>query len=405
MNTLLNRDMSSPATNATDITRGRLSSGFDFFPYVLGLAVFVSRIAASGVPYWADGPGHVWAIQRGYYVVHSPGYWLFNRTAGLSSDPARAIALMNWFFSAAGAVVFYLVARLLVRSALARLGAVTYSVVFYAWFSGEVHSTYASQLLFPPLILLLLLLYERSGRPIHLLGAAAAFAVGAGFRPSDGAFIGVMFVYFLVRHAPRRDALLGLAVAVAGCLAWLVPTYIGFRHSSPGMPPPVAYTSSILGTASVLRHGVNLRSLANIARYIVPVLAAFWPLSWPILKTLGRWRDQKIILLWLWVLPGSLFFVLIYVSGAPYLNYLTAGLLMLALTALDRYPRPGRVLLSFCLIWNLALFTLVRPLPSKRFPVLIFNAYVGEYSWYGIKHRWAPDLSDLVNPQSMKALE
>jgi hypothetical protein len=308
---------------------------------------------------------------------------------------------MNWGFSAAGVLVFYYAARLLVRAGIAKLGCAVYAAIFYAWFSGNVHSTYASQLFFPVLLFLLLILHLKEPRMAYLLGASLAFAIGAGFRPSDGAFLGVMFVYYLVRYAPRRQAAIAFSVAVLLCLGWLVPTLLGYR-SSYGMGYFIAYLANITTVVSPMKNGVTYRSMANVARFQVPLATAFWLLAYPVMKSLGRLRDPRVQLLWLWITPGACFLMLIYMSDAPYLNFLTAAVLLLAMIELDMSGiRRAHLLLACCLVWNVAFFLAFRPLPGGSLPVSVLNSLAGRYSRYGVKNKWGRKLSETYKGPSL----
>jgi 4-amino-4-deoxy-L-arabinose transferase-like glycosyltransferase len=373
----------------------------DHFSWILPAVVLLSRMVCSGPAYFADGPAHIRAILNHTYFIQPPFYWLLNRTAGLFPNPESGLLYLNWIFSAAGAMVFYWAAKELVSQRLARYGAAVYATVFFVWFSGGVHSSYASQLLFPPLCFFLLLKYRSTGRLPFLLGAAGAFSVGAGLRPSDGAFLLPFFVVFVWRIAPWRHIAYSFLLALALCLAWLVPTYGAYHqfsarsadgaiHRSSG-----EYFKSITTTVSPLHRGVGKESLANIARYCVPLLVAFWPLLGAVLVSARRWRDWTVRLLLLWIIPGSLFFVLIYIADATYLNYLSSAVILLALLALEG-KRLATPLLAVCLASNSILFLLGAPIPSRSFAVDVFDAYCIKYTRYGIKHQWWPNLSDIV---------
>ena len=104
------------------------------------------------------------------------------------------------------------------------LAALAYSTVFYIWFSGEIHSTYASQILFPAATYYVLLRYEQARSQWMLWVAALVFAVGAGLRPTDGAFLIPLVLYFAAFRMPRKHALLFLSLIVLFCLGWLIPT-------------------------------------------------------------------------------------------------------------------------------------------------------------------------------------
>lgn len=324
----------------------------------------------------------------------STGWWRF------SPDPARGILLLNWAFSVLGAVAFYYAARLLVQKKTAQWGAAIYAAIFYAWFSGDVHSTYPSQLLFPVLVFFLFVLHSRRPRFAYLLAAAIAYSLGAGFRPTDGFFVGFMFLYYVVRHAPPRQALISIAVATGLCLAWLIPTREAFAATG-SLTSALGYSAHMTQMASPLFQGMTHRSLANIGRFVVPLAVAFWPLLLPLLRALKA-HDESAKLLWLWVAPGAAYLFLFYISDAPYLNFLTAAVLLLALKPLDRArPLFRTLLLAACLATNVGVFLLFAPIPSRSLAANVVNVFVGKYTRYAIRHQWQPNLSDLIDRDTL----
>lgn len=358
-------------------------------PLALAILTLVARVLCSGSLYFADGPAHIRAILDKVYVIHRPpGYWLFNRIAGLFPNPITAISVMNILFSVAAVVVFYYAALFFTPRRNAFLAALAYSSIFYIWFSGEVHSTYASQALFPVSTFYALLRYERYKAEGWLLWLAAVlFAVGAGLRPSDGAFLLPMLVYYSVVRLPWRKGALFLALSLAICLAWVVPTALAYNHSDSGLRGVSSYMAYIIKVSSVTT-GVNAYSLANITRYVSPVVVAFWPvLTIAVLNMIRHWEDWRIRMMLLWILPGSLFFVLSYMSCAPYLNFLSAPVLLLAVSA----PR----MMAVTAVWNAVLFLSFSPIPSQRLLVNVWNCYTVEYTRYAIDHKWGPDLFEV----------
>ena len=368
-----------------------------YWPWLLAAGVLISRIFLTSTVYFADGPAEMRAISSGRFVIQPPGYWLFLRAASLFANPAVGISLMNWTFSAAGVIAFYCVARLLVGEALAKLGSAAYAVVFYAWFSGTIHSTYASQLLFPVLVFLLLVLHMREQSVGYLVAASVAFGLGAGFRPSDGAFIGIMFVYYLIRHAPRRQSVIAFSISTLVCLGWLVPTVI--CYSSLGKVGWASrYVEHITTVTSTVANGLNFRTFANMARVAVPLTIAFGPLLILTLKSLRSLRNSVVSLLWLWIIPGAAFLLLCYMADAPYLNFLTAPVLVLALMEFRKLKHHmARIFVGTCLVWNIAFFTFFQPVWTNSFPCAVVDVYAGKYTRYGVINHWQPNLSALEN--------
>src|SRR5579875_2933522 len=188
----------------------------DWFLWLIGPVVFASRWAVMSRPYFADGPSLIRAIQNGRFVIQPPGYWLYTRVAGLFPDPALGLSLMNAIASALGCIIFYLLCLRFANRTGARLATASYASIYFAWFAGCVQSSYAGELLFGPLLLLLMVRYVESSRIPVLCGIAASYAAVAGVRPSDGVFLAPAFVYFVlkfVRSGKHRILVFCLAAA------------------------------------------------------------------------------------------------------------------------------------------------------------------------------------------------
>ncbi|MFZ0745314.1 MAG: glycosyltransferase family 39 protein [Terracidiphilus sp.] len=354
-------------------------------PTALAIITLAARVFCHGSVYFADGPAHISSILDKVYIIQPPGYWLFNRIAGLFANPVTGISVMNILFSVAGVVVFYYTALFFTERRNAFLAALAYSSIFYIWFSGEVHSTYASQALFPVATFWVLLSYDRDNANWRLWLAAAIFAVGAGLRPSDGVFLIPMLVYFSVVRLPGKKAGIFLILISVMCLAWVIPTGLAYRNAYGGMGGVSAYMLHIMKVRSITT-GVNTGSLADIARYVFPLLVGFWPLLFVAAANVIRnGKDWRVRMMLVWIVPGSLFFVLSYIADAPYLNFLSAAILLLAVRA----PR----MMAITAIWNAALFLTFAPIPSQRLVVNVWNCDIGKYTFYAIRHHWQPNLS------------
>jgi 4-amino-4-deoxy-L-arabinose transferase-like glycosyltransferase len=349
---------------------------------------FIARLLCHGTVYFADGPSHIQAILAKTYVIQFPGYFLFNRIAGMFPDPVVAISAMNITCSVAGVVVFYFTARFFAESSRAFLAAVAYSAIFYAWYSAEVHSTYATQLLFPVAVFYLLLRYQRHRVRWHLWLAAAMFAAGAGMRPSDGVFLLPMVIYFLFAHLTRSQVLQFFSIFAALCLGWLIPTYLAMQRNDGGLIDTRQYVYRMLTVLSIL-HSVSINAVANVARYIVPLTAALWPVLGVSFSTAIRERaDWRVRVLTLWVVPGSLFFMLVMITDPVYLNFLTPAVLLLALRA----PRA----MALTALWNFVLFVALSPIHSRSLPIDVADCYVLQYTRYGIEHQTALRLPEVL---------
>jgi hypothetical protein len=355
------------------------------FPLALAAFIFAAHAITSGAVYFADGPSLVAAVLKGTYVIQPPGYWLFSRLGGMFHNSGFGFAVLNWFFCSSGAAVFYLLCRKLdARDGLSRLASAVYACVFFAWFAGDVHSTYATQMLFPPLLIFTFLCYEERKTRTHLLICAGIFAIGTGFRQSDGFFLLPLFSYLVLRAAPGWKARAQFFLAYGlFCLAWFVPSQIALGGSN-----AAGQLASVAATTSLLHVGITTSSLLNLLRVLVPLFLAFWPL----LLALPFTPKKQILLVLLWVMPGMLFFLLIYMSDAPYLVY-ASGAPILAVV-LCRRRKLAAIALTGCLFWNLAFFFLARPIPGRNKVILVLNYYGIKYTHFGVSHHWMQNISE-----------
>jgi hypothetical protein len=232
------------------------------FLLVVGI-VFISRFLTRGSVYFIDGPALVKAIQVRTYVIQSPGYWLFARTAGLFPNPEFGLIFINELSSAVGGGIFFLLClELELPFSLALLAALAYSSIFFAWFAGDVHSSYATQLLFPALAAWLLIRYRKTGFRWLLLCGAASLAIGTGMRPSDGVFLLPLFVAFLLHSVKNwKRRILAAVVFAVICLGWYYPTKLASHLANQtvhGELAPIAASSSLLLGASV-SHALQMR--------------------------------------------------------------------------------------------------------------------------------------------------
>jgi hypothetical protein len=182
-----------------------------------------------------------------------------------------------------------------------------------------------------------------------------------------------------------KDTLRFTALACALCLCWIVPTWLAFRNSQDGTIGAVNYVNEIVRIKSLFS-GINQYSLANVVRYVFPLFIAFWPLLVTALTNIVRNRNQwHIRMLLFWIVPGSLFFTLFFIADAPYLNFLAAAILLLALNA------PRAMLLTAAS--NVVVFLAFVPIPSHKLAVNVWNCDIGKYTLYAIRNHWQPNLS------------
>jgi 4-amino-4-deoxy-L-arabinose transferase-like glycosyltransferase len=363
------------------------------FAISLFAGVFASRALTSTSVYFVDGPLHVAAVRNHTYVVQAPGYWLFNRTAGLFPDPEIGISIMNWLFSAGGSAAFYLAIRKLAPENVARAASIAYSSIFFAWFSADIHSTYASQLFFPISVFPCLLHYKENLKLRWLIGASVLFALGAGFRQSDGVFFGPAFLFSL-RKTNWKHTLVCTPVIAAICLAWFVPHRIALANMAD--PIECNLRNHLLNRAGgFLFSRFGYSAGANVLRDFLPPGLALFPMLPLVLN------NRKDIFLWLWILPGTLFFVLVYISDAPYLNFLLAPCLILAATNVIVSENRKVFLFLVCAGFNVIFYFVYRPvaISNRRLQTVeyMLEADLGKYTYYYVQRHDQPRVRDLLH--------
>jgi len=362
------------------------------FAEYLFVGVFAARAFTSSSAYFSDGPLHLAAIEARTYVIQAPGYWLFARTASLFPNPEIGISVMNWLFSAAGAVFFYHVVRKFTSEAIARLSSLLYAVVFFAWFSGNVHTTAASQLFFPIASFFFMVKYSETRERKWLVWAGVAFVIGAGFRPSDGVFFAPVFLYALIT-ARRADALAASGITTIVGLAWLIPQQLALREMAHPVHKHVG--SQLLSLANgLLISGFSQYALTNALRFLLPLALALLPL----LPLIFRGKSLP---LWLWILPASAFFLLIYIAEATYTNCILAPLILLGVispTVSDQLK--SRILLA-CICLNVVFYLSWRPveLQNERLQKAeyLVEADTGKYTLFSVRNHRQLTLSELLH--------
>jgi hypothetical protein len=310
---------------------------------------------------------------------------------------------MNWVFSALGVFVFYFVAKRMSTPAMAELGTCLYASIYTAWFAGSIHSTYASELFFPLLLMLFILRYRDQHRTGDLVGACIAFALAAGFRPSDGTFLAPLFLFFVVRYvSPWRQRAAALGLVCLLCLAWFIPNQAALRESaSKDIHPNSDWRKLEVHTDSnwtqlermaPLLHWGSLALLGtNAIRLIFPLALAFWPLIPWLLRRQGNWEVRT--LLWLWIFPGLSFFLAVFISDAMYFSYLLAAVVLCF--CVGTVTRLKVAAVAVCMVFNIGFYLLARPMRASSAPIAIFDAYGAKFTLWGVRHQYTKTLRDL----------
>ncbi len=355
----------------------------------LAALTVASRVLNRGALYFVDGPRIVYSILTKTYVVQSPGYWALAHLGGLFHDPAAGLAFWNITFSALGVSVFYLLCRMKQgRRLVCFFAALAYGSVYFVWFAGEIHSSYASQILFPPLSLFCFFRFKARNSAWWAMAWALSAAVGMALRPSDGVFLLPLWLYLLLRYVPQlRIWTIFTLVNGVVFLGWYIPTRIGLHATGQATTGSTILLS--MQTVSPLLTGINGRSLANMSRALLPLLVAFWPLI-PSLFAGRNSDDTKLALVW--TVPGLCFFLLCYVADPTYMVFLSGAVLWLVVTSFHT-PR-ALVCLLICAAFNTMLFVAATPLRPEGLSHRLANFYVVKYTRYGIQHQWSSTVGD-----------
>ncbi len=360
------------------------------FSVCVGLGVLFARAFTSGPVFYVDGPLHLKAIAQHTYVIQPPGYWLFNHAGALFPNPEHGLLIMNWCFSALGCMAFYGCARRLVRSPLAELGALLYATTFFAWFSGNIHSTYASQLLFAPLTFYFMLRFREKKSAAWLFAVGASFALGAGFRPSDGAFMVPLLILFALQLPRKQQVMLGVLVTVF-CAAWLIPNEIALhRYGLRNLGAQLQRGAEF----GIVFGKFNLYTISNTIRFFLPLALALGPAAYFIFYAWNRKHMQ----LWAWVLPGSVFFLLVVIADAPYLDCLLGGFILLCLLGMEacRSRRLAAAALICSILVNILFYVEFRPLPLSSKAYAVIDKDLGDYSLYAIRNQYHLQLREVL---------
>lgn len=397
----MNTKLANSVQSTISISASRSSRGRAWFPYVTAVVVAILRALTSGPPYFADGPLHLGQIAHHVYAIQPPGYWLFTRLASLFPNPEEGIHYMNWTFSALGVFVFYFVAKRMVTPLMAELGTLLYASIYIAWFAGNIHSTYASELFFPVLLVLFILRYREQHRLGDLVGTCAAFALSAGFRPSDGIFLTPLFLFFIVRYVlPWRQKCAAVVLACLLCLAWFIPNEAALREATKqGHWSETNTNWRQLESVAPFAKGFGKLAITNAIRVVFPLTLAVWPLvPW----LFRRESDREFrTLLWLWILPGLGFFLLIYMSDATYLCYLLAAVVISF--CLGSVTRQKVVAAALCIAFNISFYMVARPVVVTSAPTAIFDTYGAKYTLWGVRHQYFKTLREIYPDSSSKA--
>jgi hypothetical protein len=354
------------------------------FAIAIGVLVLISRLVFISKPYFVDGPAHVRAIVSGANFIQPPGYYLFNKTAWLLAhavhiSPAAALISLNISFSIAGAIVFALLITRIFPGKLGMLLAVFYAFSDVTWFVADVHSSYASVTFFAPLLLYLLWFTERGW------AVGIVWGLMAGFRPSDGVFV-LPFVAWVLFRKPKQ-ILFFLATAVPIFALWYFPT---IRHFGGNILSPLhaAATQVDRQANGIFASDSPLRKIGNIVHVLTAALDG-WNLLFAA-ALVGLFAHEKYRTdLVIYMLPGMLFYIFYFFSDPTYFSFLLAPGVILAGYGLSHSrSATAQAVIVAAITISFTQMLLLRPVAYRNDAEATLDAYVLEYSGWGLRHEY-----------------
>jgi hypothetical protein len=256
---------------------------------------------------------------------HPPGYFLYvclgRLVNQLIGDPNTALVAISIAASCGAAWMIYLLTREWFNQEAANFSLGLFLFSPLCWFHGIVALTYIVEAFFSGLIgYLCWRVY--AGRTAYAIPAAIAFGVAAGFRPSTALILGPLLLICLWRAS---GTLRWTAVLAAGAviLLWFIPMagaaggvreYLGsvghLWSTVPGRR--TTFASPWLAIARIVTIGWIFVLCFGVASLLVFRRSPEFPA--------GRSGRRKFLAVW--IVPGFLFFALVF------LNYVNSGYLL-----------------------------------------------------------------------------
>jgi 4-amino-4-deoxy-L-arabinose transferase-like glycosyltransferase len=248
---------------------------------------------------------------------HPPGYFLYvclgRLFYSIFPDANTALVTVSILASCASAAMVYALADCWFGQRAAQFAGVIFVVSPLAWFHGTVALTYIVEAFFAALIGYLCW-QTYSERLAFLVPSAIALGVATGFRQSSVLFLGPLWLLSM-RKASRGRLALGFLALIAAVLAWFLPMV----RASGGA---AAYFSALsdLWTASPAQQ-------TAWSNFIYMTIARIFNMAFAYGLCFGVWVFAPLVLpdrqapppdggrklfLWVWVLPGLLFFSLVF---------------------------------------------------------------------------------------------
>ncbi len=245
---------------------------------------------------------------------HPPGYFLYVCLGrvfySIFPEANAALVAVSILASCAAAAMVYALAEGWFGQRAAQFAGIIFVASPLAWFHGTVALTYIVEAFFAALIGYLGWQTYR-GRLAFLVPSAIALGVATGFRQSSVLFLGPLWLLSM-RKAPRSRIALGFLAFIAAVLAWFLPMVQASGGAAVYFLAFYDLWSTVPAQQTVLTNSVYLTiaRIFNIAFAYGLCYGAFAPLILP--DPQAPLESDKKLFLWVWALPGLLFFSFVF---------------------------------------------------------------------------------------------
>lgn len=256
---------------------------------------------------------------------HPPGYFLYimlgKALSYFTGDPVTALLIISIIASVAAVVFIYLLSYEWFDRKAAIFSGLLFLTSPFTWFYGTVALTYIVEFCLVSLVGLFCW-YLSTGRTQFLVPAAIVLGLAVGFRQSSILFLAPICLYSLRKLEIKYWFTAIVVFAVTVC-AWFVPMLLASGGSDVYFTALNDLWSRVASARTVFaiaeKEGLTSGILLAVIRLITE--SSFFVISFvaaaPFILlrglSLGSWSEQKRFAL-LWIVPGVLFFTLMYLS-------------------------------------------------------------------------------------------
>ena len=288
----------------------------------LALAVAVSRyLFRTESPYLLDSINFILGVNEfdpTRHQPHPPGYYLYIQGARLLqfvwSDPHTALVALSILASCGAVVLVYLLSLQWFGRRAALFSGLLFVASPLCWFHGGVALVYIVEMFFSALVGLLCWRNAES-RGKSAFSSAVALGLAAGVRQSSIVFLGPLWLFSLRRAGAARIAA-ACALLAATLLAWMLPMAAAsgggeqYWDALADLWNRAAGQGLTAGSIASKMWPVVSRALCVAVVYVL-IFATAAPL--PLMRPMpGGFDSPKRLFAAVWIAPGLLFFVLIF---------------------------------------------------------------------------------------------